>query len=513
MEHGTYGHYSRQEKQRSFSENLTPIEWTFWVLVKRGGRFVSDGKVVVFSGNHTDHTRGVGIIFSKRTSAAMIGWKPVSDRIISARLQGRHGRITIIQAYAPIDDAEDAVKDAFYDHLQTEIDGTPRHDIILMLGDFNAQIDHDRQGIEHVIGPFGSATRKTDNGDRLISLCATNNMRISNTFHRHKNIHKKTWPHPDGRSSNEIDYICISKRWHSSLIDVRAQRGADVGSDHHLIIAKLRLRLKRLPNPPRRSRPFHVMKLKQPSIALQFRLEIKNRFQALGELEEDEDLERRWTKLKDVLTTSAEAVIGRRRGSYKERWIQDRSWHLIDDRRRAKQYRDQAMTNESRLAAEELYQNIDRQVKRSCRQDKRDWVEKKGAEAQEAAKRNDPKTLYKIVRDLTGSYNGHAAPVKDKTGRPLLKKEDQEKRWIEPFSETLNQPDPIVTYDASALTPSEVDLPVNLGPISEDETKIAIGLLKNGKAAGLDELTPEMLKCGGTNIVHTLTLTLKIGCS
>ena len=174
-------------------------------------------------------------------------------------------------------------------------------------------------------------------------------------------------------------------------------------------------------------------------------------------------------------------MIGRRRGSYKERWIQDRSWHLIDDRRHAKQRRDQARCEETQLAAEELYRNIDRQVKRSCRQDKRNWIDKKGAEAQEVADRNDPKTLYKIVRDLTGSFNGHGAPVKDKAGKPLLKKEDQEKRWIEHFSETLNQPDPTATYDASILTPPEADLLVDLGPISEDESTIAIGLLKNGK--------------------------------
>ena len=478
---------------------ISEMRWT------GSGQFVNNGKLVVYSGNDVNHTRGVGIIFSRRASAALIGWKPISDRIISARLQGRHGRITIIQAYAPIDDAEDAVKDSFYDHLQQEIDATPRHDIIMLLGDFNAQIDQDREGIEHVIGPFGSALHKTDNCDRLISLCATNNMHISNTFYRHKNIHKKTWRHPNGQSSNEIDYICISKRWRSSVIDVRVQRGADVGSDHHLLIAKFRLRLKRLPIPPRRNRPYDVMKLKEPMATTQFQVEIQNRFRALAELGDDDEVDGRWTHIECALTASAETVIGRRRGSQKEQWIQDKSWSLIDERKRMKQRRDQATTEEAQLAADELYRNIDRQIKRSCRQDKRDWIEKKGAEAQEAANRNDPKTLYRIVRELSGSYNGHGAPVKDKAGKPLLKKEEQEKRWIEHFSETLNQPDPTETYNASALTPSTVDLPVNLSPISEDETKIAIGLLKTGKAAGLDEISPEMLKSGGNTIVHALT--------
>ena len=103
------------------------------------------------------------------------------------------------------------------------------------------------------------------------------------------------------------------------MIDVRARRGADVGSDHHLLIAEFRLRLKRLPTPPRRSRPFDVMKFKQPVMATQFQLEVRNRFQALVDFEDEEDVESRWTKLKlkDALTRSAEIVIGRRRGPYK----------------------------------------------------------------------------------------------------------------------------------------------------------------------------------------------------
>ena len=51
------------------------------------------------------------------------------------------------------------------------------------------------------------------------------------------------------------------------------------------------------------------MKFKQPTVATQFQLEVRNRFQALADLEEDEDLERRWTKLKDALTKSAETAL------------------------------------------------------------------------------------------------------------------------------------------------------------------------------------------------------------
>lgn len=65
-------------------------------------------------------------------------------------------------------------------------------------------------------------------------------------------------------------------------------------------------------------------------------------------------------------------MIGQQKGIYKERWIKNRTWDLIDTRRRLKQVWDQASTEPALQAAEENYQAADRRVKRSCRRDKRE---------------------------------------------------------------------------------------------------------------------------------------------
>jgi len=95
-------------------------------------------------------------------------------------------------------------------------------------------------------------------------------------------IHKKTWKSPDAESENEIDYICISKRWRSSLKDVRVCRGADVGSDYHLVKGKVQLKLKKLEkhNPVK---PFAIQKLKEELTSTQFQLKLSNKVQLLDE--------------------------------------------------------------------------------------------------------------------------------------------------------------------------------------------------------------------------------------
>jgi len=48
---------------------------------------------------------------------------------------------------------------------------------------------------------------------------------------------------PNHRTVNQIDHMAISKKWRRSLLDVRSYRGADVASDHHLVVAQLKLKL------------------------------------------------------------------------------------------------------------------------------------------------------------------------------------------------------------------------------------------------------------------------------
>lgn len=63
-------------------------------------------------------------------------------------------------------------------------------------------------------------------------------------FFPHKDIHKKIWTSPDGKTENQIDHITISRKWCRNLRDVRVKRVADAASVHHLVQATLKLKRK-----------------------------------------------------------------------------------------------------------------------------------------------------------------------------------------------------------------------------------------------------------------------------
>ena len=474
---------------------ISEMRWT------GSGRMTSNGRTVLYSGQTEHHQSGVGLILSKEAARCLIGWEPVSDRILTARFQSCHTKTTVIQVYAPTEDSAEADKDAFYNQLQDTFNRIPDHDVKILMGDLNAKIDGDRTGMELVVGPHGSAQKTNNNGERLLLFCSVNSLAVANTFFAHKDIHKKTWRSPDGKTNNEIDYLCISQRWKTSIKDVKACRGADVGSDHHLVRAMLQLRLKRLKK-SEKVQPFATTKLKDPETVKAYQLQLHNRFQVLQET--GADLEEQWADFKVAVTKSAEATIGRRRGSQREKWIQEKTWDLIDERKEMKNRRQQARSTQEKEKTVAQYSAIDRKVKKSCRADKKQWLEKKGAEAEAAAGRNDTGTLYRIVRDLTGIRNNSNVPIKDKQGQVLLTTEAQDSRWVEHFKEILNQPEPPSTFDFTKENRA-APLDVQTSEITREETLEAIGALKNNRAAGWDEITGEMLKHGGEDLVTKLT--------
>ena len=214
-------------------------------------------------------------------------------------------------------------------------------------------------------------------------------------------------------------------------------------------------------------------------------------------------IEEKWELFSTSVRNSAETVIGRRRGTNRERWISDRTWNLTDDRKEAKKRKDQAYTRANAKAVALNYRNLDKEVKKSCKQDKKDWIETKCAEAQEAASRNNIRSLYGVVRQLTGAKGNANVPIMTKNGQLLLTGREQDSRWKEHFEEVLNQPEPLIAADMDDADPA-ASLEVYEEYINTEEVQRAIKSLVNNKAPGLDEISAEMLKHGKETVAEQL---------
>jgi endonuclease/exonuclease/phosphatase family metal-dependent hydrolase len=176
------------------------------------------------------------------------------------------GQDTLRQVYAPTNDADEETKDSFYDKLQSVIHLTPRHDITIVVGDLNAKVGTKLDGEDGIVGEHGLQSERNDNDERFSSLCANNNLAIVSTMFPHKKIHLHTWTSANGHHHNQIDHVAINGQYKRSINDVRAHRGADVGSDHNLVVIKTRLKLCKIGKKPSTSKRYETCQLKVPEI-------------------------------------------------------------------------------------------------------------------------------------------------------------------------------------------------------------------------------------------------------
>ena len=99
--------------------------------------------------------------------------------MISVHFQDKPFNITVIQAYAPTSNAEEAEVEWFYEDLQDLLELTPKKDILFIIGDWNEKVRS--QETSEVTGKFGLGVQN-EVGQRLIELCQENTMVIANTL-------------------------------------------------------------------------------------------------------------------------------------------------------------------------------------------------------------------------------------------------------------------------------------------------------------------------------------------
>ena len=333
-----------------------------------------------------------------------------------------------------------------------------------------------------------------ENGERWADFCQANELVIGGMLFPHKECHKRTWRSPDGGIVNQIDHLAFSKRWRSSLQDVRAMRGADVGSDHHLLMAKVRLRIAKVRKGDSGRVRFEVSKLKDLEVRNAFKLALHNRFEGLQQLMEEEELsvDDEWRQIEQGYVETCELVLGRAKANRKE-WISKETWELIEQRKVAKNTTNMVRTRNQKRDASKRYQELNREVKRRCRRDKRAYVEAEAERAEEAGKRGDARTLYEITRKLSGRFQNTCKPVRNEAGVLLRTAEEEMHRWREHFQTVLNHEEPI---NPPEVEPND-ELNIRTGHVTRIEIKNAIKKLKNGKAAGCDNIPPEAIKAGG----------------
>ena len=129
----------------------------------------------IWSGEEKSHMRGVGFLLSAQAKKALIGYNPISSRIISARFDAAPFKITVIHVYAPTSSSSEEDIEAFYSDIEDALAKTDKKDIIILTGDWNAKVGHDNTDWKSVMGKYGYGDRN-ERGERLLEFATVHNL-------------------------------------------------------------------------------------------------------------------------------------------------------------------------------------------------------------------------------------------------------------------------------------------------------------------------------------------------
>ena len=449
-----------------------------------GDIWVDEHRVFYSGGESSQHRNGVGFIVSKGVAQAVASFVPLSDRVALLRIHANPVEINLIQVYAPTMAATDQQIEEFYGQLDKAIRLTKKNEIVMIMGDFNSKIGKGR--MFDVVGEHGLGVRN-ERGDRLLQFCQEEAMVITNTFFKLPKRRLYTWRSPADQPGNivrnQIDFIMINKRFRNFVASCKTYPGADVPSDHNLLLTEVGFRPKKI------QRGKINLKIDKYKLNNQ---QIKEEASELlrSKLEnspcENEETEESWQKVKLA------AVEVAREKLIQDKLVAEKGWMTNEILEKMEKRRNLRNKDQSK------YRILQREIRRDIRAAKEQKLAEDCAEIESMQKRHDYFGVHKKIKWTIGTRKPNVNLIEDKMGHLQTSMCGKLAVWKEYIEELFHDTRPM-EHGIKETSSGP--------PITITEVKQALRRMKDGKAVGSDEVHIEVLKLmeeNGLNIIVKL---------
>lgn len=456
-------------------------------------QMVASGTIMRISAN-SNGVGGIGLYVSARLYKYTLSCSKISERILLATFEG-NPVVTIVACYAPTEAATREEKDDFYAKLESTLQEIPAHNMLILLGDFNARIGTDSFSQEsRAIGQFLHHSETNNNGLRLLELCQSANLCVLQSKKPQRKGRQWTWRHPNGASVAQIDHIIIRAKWFNSFSMCRPFNSVNVESDHRILCAKMDVSLRSSSKDIKGSAPVNWKRLNDPQLRESFKLELRNRFTGLSD---EVTVQDEYDELIEHIQKSGEKTLGIFKRTKDPDWVSEETKIMVEKRDIAKRkyYECQIEPENQRIRNE--WKTLGHEVKKAYEQDEIKHLEGQLKELRIADSKNQSAKTWKLINSISGRERKAFTKVRSTKGSKQTSEKELLDEWKSYFEKLLNAEN-CDTYDASLPKPAEKDLNIETGNFRIEELRKAIESLNNNKSPGFDSsVTSEVLKEGG----------------
>ena len=399
----------------------------------------------------------------------------IQPRMMAATFNG-NPKATITSCYSPTNVSEENEIVTFYEELSSLVRSIPKHNLLVIGGDMNAQIGKNRNN------KYSLHNTSNRNGQHLIDFMIENRLTCLNTnFQKREG---KLWTYTYANNSKaQIDYVFINRKWKNSAMNCEAYSSFEgVSSDHRIVPAKVRLSLRKNATRKATTKHYDWALLNNRDIRDKYALELRNRFEALQEKTEKGTPNDEYENFVEAHHEAASKCIPTKpRTKYRVRWET-----LAAREKRAlvktapKSYRKNPTNTNARKLEKAQYQLAGIYLKEQA-----EYIQIQIDKIRDSVEDRQSRIAWQTINEVSRRKSTAKAKLK------AASQQERVKLWEQHFKNLLGNPPKITDEPITRIISKQLD--IKLGLFTKEELDSVLRRIKNRKAAGLDEI-PQ--KCG-----------------
>jgi len=425
---------------------------------------------------------GIAMLMSPHAYKSLSSIESVTPRILVANFNG-NPQTSIICCYSPTNVTEEVETERFYDELSSIIRQIPKHNVLLIGGDFNAHLGQENGH------KFAYHQQTNRNGIMLNNILKEQNLIALNTYFQKRNGQKWTHTSPNG-AKTQLDYIIINKKWKNSAKNCRAYNSFEgVKTDHRVVSAKIILTLRANKNKTSRSPPFDWSLLKDQHIASTFTICLKNRFEVLQQIETEECSPN--NTFNNFVASCEEAA--RETVPLKKRIKKRVPWDSEEVIKKRKLLQKMAEIKNSEPTTVNInnFNHAKENLNATYEKEQKKYIEDKIDEIANATTNQKSSQAWKAVNEISRRKTTNKGKIRAKNETERLK------LWKDHFQTLLGKPPTIEIANTIPVIEENIDIVKDA--FTMDELLVTLKNTKDGKACGLDNIPAEVWKMDDFN--------------